>query len=122
MVRLVPALSRLGCSGFRTVALTPGSANLSRLSGQPPIITRVASYLNSSELLAVPRLYLYSPDDLLVPADEVEAHAAQAKERGAQVTTVPFPDSAHVSHARSDPVQYWAAIKALWERSTAERA
>jgi len=60
------------------------------------------------------RVYLYSEADELVGYDTVEAHAADAEEKGFAVRRVKFEGSAHVAHARAHEVRYWAAVKELW--------
>lgn len=60
---------------------------------------------------------MYSSTDALIPAKDVETHAAEAKAAGLDVTLENFGKSAHVSHARTDPGRYWESVKALWERA-----
>ncbi|BGP15464.1 hypothetical protein JCM10213_000180 [Rhodosporidiobolus nylandii] len=84
---------------------------------RPPALTRLSAYLNSPALPPVPRLYLYSHADALVPGTDVEAHAAQAKAKGAQVRMERFDGTAHVAHARKEGERYWAAVERSWEES-----
>lgn len=63
----------------------------------------------------VRRAYLYSRDDLLVAADDVEQHAVEARAHGFTVARMlQFPDSGHVTHARKDPAQYWRTVREVW--------
>lgn len=59
------------------------------------------------------RTYVYSDEDELVPAPDVEAHAAQAKEAGFDVRLEKF-SGAHVAHARADPDRYWRVVRETW--------
>ncbi|KAF8207014.1 hypothetical protein K438DRAFT_1815535 [Mycena galopus ATCC 62051] len=61
-----------------------------------------------------PRLYIYSKVDEMVPSTDVEAHAAQSASEGLDVRKLRFEKSAHVSHARVYPEEYWATVKNLW--------
>lgn len=87
---------------------------------QPGTLARISAYLNSpTSLPPVPRLYLYSPIDELIPPEDVERHAAQAKVQ-AGVTDIrmeKFENSPHVAHARTDPERYWSAVKRVWEEA-----
>ncbi|KAF7557432.1 hypothetical protein G7Z17_g699 [Cylindrodendrum hubeiense] len=62
------------------------------------------------------RSYAYSDADPLVRRPLVEAHAENAKAGGFKVLRRDdFVDSAHVSHARADPMRYWRLVKETWE-------
>jgi pimeloyl-ACP methyl ester carboxylesterase len=65
-----------------------------------------------------PRLYIYSKGDDIVPYEEVEGHAEQARKAGLDVRTLRFEDSPHVAHARTHPQQYWEAVRNLWEEAS----
>lgn len=67
--------------------------------------------------------YLYSPVDELIPPEDVERHAAEARSRSAvrDVRLERFEKSPHVAHARTDPERYWRAIRRIWEESAEER-
>ncbi|GAA6056047.1 hypothetical protein JCM3770_006998 [Rhodotorula araucariae] len=84
---------------------------------QPPILSRLSAYLNSRAFPPVPRLYLYSDIDKLVPCADVERHAAAARTAGVEVRTERFDGTPHVAHARVEPKRYWGAIQELWEQS-----
>lgn len=93
----------------------------------PPqtIIDRLKATLSSPRLLpwltvATPRLYMYSPLDDMIPAEEVEAHAADAQRRGLYVRRELFAESSHVSHARMYPERYWAVVTEAWDATSAE--
>ncbi|KAH9929625.1 uncharacterized protein BXZ73DRAFT_102149 [Epithele typhae] len=64
-----------------------------------------------------PRLYLCSTADKIVPLALIEQHAAEAKAKGYPVRVVKFQDSAHVSHAKTDPERYWRAVREFWEEA-----
>jgi pimeloyl-ACP methyl ester carboxylesterase len=68
---------------------------------------------------AVPRLYMYSPTDLLIPYQNVEAHAMAAKASGIEVRLEKFEGTSHVAHIRGAENQkrYWDAVKKIWEES-----
>lgn len=62
------------------------------------------------------RSYAYSRADPLVESRAVEANAEDASARGFSVLhRADFLDSAHVSHARVDPVRYWGIVRETWE-------
>ncbi|BGP57893.1 hypothetical protein JCM8202v2_005542 [Rhodotorula sphaerocarpa] len=93
------------------------------LRRQPSTLSRISAYLNSAALPSVPRLYLYSPVDELIPPEDVERHAAEARS-GAGIRDVRlerFEKSPHVAHARTDPERYWGAIRRVWKESAEER-
>jgi hypothetical protein len=61
------------------------------------------------------RSYAYSHVDALVESNMVEAHAESARSRGFTVLhQEDFGDSAHVSHARTDPTKYWRMVSETW--------
>ncbi|OAX84065.1 hypothetical protein ACJ72_01569 [Emergomyces africanus] len=70
--------------------------------------------LNDPKLIdiAAERCYIYSKSDELVHWRHVEEHAAQAKERGWQVSTEIF-NGPHVGHMRADPERYWKLVWGL---------
>ncbi|KJA25143.1 hypothetical protein HYPSUDRAFT_38107 [Hypholoma sublateritium FD-334 SS-4] len=88
-------------------------------------IDALKTTLSSPRLLpwltaATPRLYMYSPFDEMIPAEEVEAHAADAERQGLCVRMELFPESSHVAHARMYPERYWAVITETWAATSAE--
>lgn len=99
------------------------------LGGHPPIFDELRSTLNAPILLpsvqdsrspaAVPRLYIYSDSDKIIAASKVVAHLEVAVSKGYDVTVEKFQNTAHVSHARSDPDRYWSAVNRLWVKAVA---
>ncbi|KAH6623882.1 hypothetical protein F5144DRAFT_551347 [Chaetomium tenue] len=65
------------------------------------------------------RLYLYSKEDEIIRWDDIEVHAADAREKGRSVTAELFEGTPHVGHMRAHPEQYWAAIAAAWKEAVA---
>ncbi|GAA5911565.1 hypothetical protein JCM5296_007211 [Sporobolomyces johnsonii] len=85
---------------------------------QHPTLVRLYNYLNTPGALPpIPRLYLYSKADLLVPFTDVERHAAEAAAQGITVRQEVFEKTPHVAHARAEPERYWRAVTKLWENS-----
>ncbi|GAA5956521.1 hypothetical protein JCM3765_003471 [Sporobolomyces pararoseus] len=86
---------------------------------KPPILNRLYAYLNQpTSLPPVPRLYLYSKIDELIPCKDVEAHAKQAEEElGVSVRKERFEKTSHVGHVRGDPERYWKSVEELWKAS-----
>ncbi|KAK4047934.1 exocyst subunit [Microbotryomycetes sp. JL201] len=84
---------QVACALFRKRARADHQAS-SSLKRQPDVLTRTATYLNSA-LPPRPRLYLYSHTDLLIPPQDVERHAAQARQQGVQVDMHNFGKSMH---------------------------
>jgi hypothetical protein len=80
------------------------------------IIDVMRRNLNDGTLFATEtaRLYIYSVNDQMVPWQDVEAHAAEAKSRGYTVQTVRYVESSHVGHVLQDEARYWAAVEQLW--------
>ncbi|KAI0743426.1 hypothetical protein C8Q80DRAFT_836655 [Daedaleopsis nitida] len=86
---------------------------------QPEPIAIVLKQLNDLRLLPwtsvrTPRMYFYSSGDRIVPAKDVEEHAAMARMLGFPVQMLNFGKSDHVSHARDYPEKYWEAVRAFW--------
>ncbi|KAK7032750.1 hypothetical protein R3P38DRAFT_2918692 [Favolaschia claudopus] len=92
---------------------------LGRLLNRPQPLVAMMKALRNPRLLPwiderSPRLYIYSNADQMVPAADVEEHAAQSASEGLDVRQLRFDKSAHVEHARVYPGEYWAAIQKLW--------
>lgn len=88
------------------------------VTGAEDVITRIRRQLNDHMLFdpEVPRLYMYSRADQLVPWQDVKSHADDAKSKGYKKTNeLMFESSAHCAHAMSHKDQYWQAIGALLE-------
>ncbi|KAK3291803.1 uncharacterized protein B0H64DRAFT_240817 [Chaetomium fimeti] len=65
------------------------------------------------------RLYLYSKEDEIIRWDDIELHAADARQKGWSVTAEMFEGTSHVGHMRAHAEQYWAAIAAAWKEAVA---
>ncbi|OBT76740.1 hypothetical protein VF21_03869 [Pseudogymnoascus sp. 05NY08] len=84
------------------------------------VVARARRRLNSSAYIAhaVPRLYIYSSADQMVPAPDVEAHAEQARRAGySDVANLRFEASGHCAHASRYAEQYWGCIARLFDRA-----
>ncbi|KAK3328647.1 hypothetical protein B0T19DRAFT_196402 [Cercophora scortea] len=68
------------------------------------------------------KLYLYSKADDIIYWEDLEEHAAQARERGYTVDMEMFEGSPHVGHMRAHPEQYWAAIARTWKAAVGGKA
>ncbi|CAE6472630.1 unnamed protein product [Rhizoctonia solani] len=87
--------------------------------------TQLHRELNEPRLLPqhVPRTYIYSDIDELIPSESVEGHAKKARELigGAigyeLVKLAKFEGSSHVAHARKDGKRYWDEVVRTWEAS-----
>ncbi|KKY33975.1 hypothetical protein UCDDA912_g06079 [Diaporthe ampelina] len=65
------------------------------------------------------RAYIYSDEDALVDARDIEEHAASAVRNGFVVAALEkFVGGAHVAHVRVDEARYWGAVKNTWENSS----
>ncbi|KAF9012122.1 hypothetical protein BDZ89DRAFT_1143031 [Hymenopellis radicata] len=90
--------------------------------GRKTSLQRIRESLYAAHLLPwmdkrTPRLYLYSKKDEMVPWVDTETHARASKDMGRNVKTVVFEDSAHVAHAKTYPVEYWDAVKSIWNEA-----
>ena len=65
----------------------------------------------------IPRLYLCSKADRIVPVEEVLSHIAQAQNAGFDVRAEIFEDVPHVSGARIHPQRYWGAVDNVWREA-----
>jgi hypothetical protein len=82
------------------------------------VLTRSRRCLNDPEMfgLDVPRLYVFSKADELVPYGDVQVHAEDARKKGyAEVRQVLFEDSAHCAHAMAHKDEYWGAVEGVVE-------
>ncbi|GAA5916646.1 hypothetical protein JCM6882_001570 [Rhodosporidiobolus microsporus] len=85
---------------------------------RPPVLVRLSTYLNTPTLFPpIPRLYIYSRSDRLVPSTDIEAHAAAAEKNGVRVAREEFEGTSHVAHVRAGADRYWGAVRRLWEES-----
>ncbi|KAG8673500.1 hypothetical protein FPOAC2_06944 [Fusarium poae] len=64
------------------------------------------------------RTYLYGDADLPVSFEDIESHAREAKENGANVRTELFQGGTHVSHVRVDANRYWKIVRETWKGRT----
>ncbi|KAL2148424.1 hypothetical protein VTH82DRAFT_2344 [Thermothelomyces myriococcoides] len=67
------------------------------------------------------RLYLYSKEDDIIHWKDIEKHAAEARQKGWNVSTEIFEGTPHVGHMRRHPDQYWNAIASAWAETFAKR-
>lgn len=80
------------------------------------VITRIRKQLNDNKLFSpdIPRLYIYSKADQLVPCQDVKSHADDARVKRYRATSeVLFEASAHCAHATVHKEQYWEAVAGL---------
>jgi hypothetical protein len=61
------------------------------------------------------RSYCYSEEDVQIPWQGIERHAAQARERGFDPRLEKFKGSLHVAHMVGDPERYWRIVGETWE-------
>jgi hypothetical protein len=73
--------------------------------------------VNQPELssLEAKRLYLYSKEDDIIHWQDIETHAAVARQWGYDVDMELFDGTPHVGHMREWPEQYWGKIKETWD-------
>lgn len=67
-----------------------------------------------------PQLYLYSSADGLIPSDHVETFMAQQAQRGVDVSSHRWDDSAHCEHLRVHPQQYRQLVSSFVQRCVAQ--
>ncbi|KAK3954768.1 hypothetical protein QBC32DRAFT_74182 [Pseudoneurospora amorphoporcata] len=72
--------------------------------------------VNNDELCqkSARRLYMYSKEDDIIYWEDIEKHAAQARQKGYVVDLDMFEGTPHVGHMRQHPEQYWGAVKKTW--------
>lgn len=68
------------------------------------------------------RLYLYSKEDDIIHWEDIEKHAAEARQKGWSVSAEMFEGTPHVGHMRAHPRQYWGVIGASWAEAMAAKA
>ncbi|KAG8755949.1 hypothetical protein FRC11_005633 [Ceratobasidium sp. 423] len=114
---VVGAIYILGSVWRRTFGLILGQ--------KEDTFTQLHRELNEPRLLPqhVPRTYIYSDVDEIIPSSSVEGHAKKAREliggdAGPElVRLVKFEGSMHVAHARKDGKRYWGEVVRTWEAS-----
>ncbi|KAH8895514.1 DUF829-domain-containing protein [Thozetella sp. PMI_491] len=85
------------------------------LLGKPSTAKFSTLAMNRDKLsMKAPRLYLYSKEDDVIPWDQVEKHAAYARNKGYDVSLQLFQGSNHVGHLRLQPDLYWSSISRAW--------
>ncbi|CAG8971118.1 hypothetical protein HYALB_00008595 [Hymenoscyphus albidus] len=60
------------------------------------------------------RVYIYSDTDLVVGCQSVEAHAADARAKGIDVSLVPWKGSRHIQHMLQEESRYWDVVTNFW--------
>lgn len=68
----------------------------------------------------VPRLYLYSVSDRLVPWRFVNRHMDEAREKGIPVNSENIPGGGHCALLRGDATRYWRAVERFWRNTEAK--
>ncbi|KAL0465939.1 hypothetical protein QR685DRAFT_536501 [Neurospora intermedia] len=63
------------------------------------------------------RLYVYSKEDDIIYWEDIEKHAAQARQRGYEVDMDMFEGTPHVGHMRMHSEQYWRAVAKTWREA-----
>lgn len=64
------------------------------------------------------RVYIYSDVDDMAPWNDIEDHAAEAKEKGFNVGVEKFVGSGHVAHVRvGNGERYWGIVDGLWKQT-----
>lgn len=89
------------------------SVAMGRYEAPEPIIRRT---LLDEKLLAGDRriCYLLSKADTHVDTEDILSHAENARNKGWQVKTVVFEDTAHCNHVAKHQTEYFDAVKAVW--------
>lgn len=79
----------------------------------PPIANRQDQIWQAWESTAPksPQLYLYSSADALIPPSEVQQFRKQQQQRGVQIHSKMWTDSAHCEHYRVHPEEYAKQLK-----------
>ncbi|CAE6490704.1 unnamed protein product [Rhizoctonia solani] len=114
---VVGAIYILGSAWRNTIGVVLGQ--------KEDTFTRLHRQLNEPTLLSqrVPRTYIYSDIDELIPSESVEEHAKKARaligeDAGPElVKLVKLEGSSHVAHARKDGKKYWGEVVRTWEAS-----
>jgi len=105
------------CSWYVIYAALGLMRGVNAALGYPDSAGRMREDLLDPALLPsqVPRAYIYSKADKIVPYQYVEEMIALEKKEGRQVDTERYEDTPHVAHARGDEKRYWAAVTRAWE-------
>ena len=81
---------------------------------KPAAVFAMETIADPETTVAARRLYIYSKEDDLIRWQDVEDHAAKAKQQGVSLDMELFEGTGHVSHMRADPQRYWGAIEENW--------
>lgn len=87
-----------------------------KVSGKLNVVSQLNADLLDEGLIGegVPRLYLYSKEDLLVRGGDVEWHAEMAAWKGWKVEILLFEESGHCRHGKGKGEQkYWEAVERM---------
>lgn len=92
---------------------------ISRLLGLGDIVSQSRKDLNDERLISrrAPRAYLYSKEDRIVKASDVEAHALEFANQGGETRLELFDGSSHISHVKMHEEKYWNAVRYAWEKA-----
>lgn len=114
-------------SGALLYSFMATSSVVGKLFGVENVITSMRRKLNDAHgafmANGVPRMYIYSESDELVPWEHVEMHAKEAKnvldKRGRSpsdkwLKLEKFVGSRHVGHVMIDAERYWRIVKTHW--------
>ncbi|KAK5685451.1 hypothetical protein LTS10_003530 [Elasticomyces elasticus] len=85
------------------------------LWGSPNLVAWLREGLNDASLFSreVPRVYLYSKADRMVPWSAVQDHCASSHNEGYRANMVRFRASPHVAHVNEDKERYWGAVDSV---------
>ncbi|CAE6413969.1 unnamed protein product [Rhizoctonia solani] len=117
------AIAKVLLGAFYILGTAWGYLKNTILGPKENLITKLHRELNEPKLLPqhIPRTYMYSDVDELIPAESVERHAKRAKDLIGRDTGIvklaKFQGSPHVAHARRDPKRYWDTVVLTWEAS-----
>lgn len=67
------------------------------------------------EVRWIPRLYICSKADQVTQIKPILEHVEESRRAGFDVRAEIFERTAHVSHAKGDPMRYWGAIRQVWK-------
>ncbi|RMJ01904.1 hypothetical protein CDV36_015568 [Fusarium kuroshium] len=81
------------------------------------VLETIRKELNDEKLVttSAPRLYLYTTQDEIANAHDIEGHIASSEELGYSVHKVRFDNGSHVGLLRDNLEVYWEHIEAHWE-------
>lgn len=116
IVHLFFQLLNLSVSSFALLVQERADSNASILRKKSRL-TLLTQYI-AMRLPRIPRLYIYSRTDKLIPYASVERHITQVKESGVPVRVERFEGTSHVNHARGNEDRYFGAIQDLWNRAS----